>query len=388
MKILLVAANLKMGGSIVSLINLIQELKKTDTDITLLTLKKDGEFLKSLEDINIIEADKSMQPFGVSQGDSKQFGKIFYLRRTLTALFVKLFGNKRILKHCLKKQKPLLDKYDVAIAYTPSVYKTMGCGCPEFVLSKVTAEKKLVFIHNDFSKVNLNNKYSLNILSQFNKIVLVSKSCANNMKQLVPHLSSKIDFIYNICDSNTIKSKSTEYKVEYDKSRVNFITVARLHEEKGFFRALPIIKKLVDDGIKNFCWHIVGDGIAKPDMETFIKENQLENHIKLYGTQINPYPYIKAADLFFLPSYHESFGIVLIESFILGTTTLSTETISTKEVIGDFGFVCENNDDALYISLKNLITNPKLIKEKQKPLKDYKYDNDLIIKKFFEMVSK
>ncbi|MBQ7918154.1 MAG: glycosyltransferase [Clostridia bacterium] len=388
MKILLVAANLKMGGSIVSLINLIHELKKYNTEITLLTLKKDGEFLKTLDGINIIEADKSMHVFGVSQGDSKQFGKIFHLKRTLTAIIVKTFGNKWILKQCLKKQKHITDKYDVAIAYTPSVFKTMGCGCPEFVLSKVNAEKKLVFIHNDFSKVNLNNKYSLNILSQFDKIVLVSKNCADGMKKLVPELASKIDYMYCLCDSNSVIQKSKLFDAKYDKSKINIVTVARLHEEKGIKRVLPILKSFVENGINNFCWHIIGDGLERDNIKQYIDSNSLQNVVKLYGTQVNPYPYIKDADLFLLPSYHESFGIVLIESFILGVTVLSTKTISSKEVVQNYGFVCDNNDESISINLKQLLENPSLIKEKQKLLRNYKYDNTLIIKKFFEITSK
>ena len=84
-------------------------------------------------------------------------------------------GNKLLINTKIKKQKEIDGEYDIAISYFTSVYKSTNTFCPEIVLYKVKAKQKFVFIHNDFDRVNLNNNYSLNVLSKFDKIILVSK---------------------------------------------------------------------------------------------------------------------------------------------------------------------------------------------------------------------
>ena len=111
----------------------------------------------------------------------------------------------------------------------------------------------------------------------------------------------------------------------------------------------------------------------------------MKKYIKFWGVKKNPYPYIKAADLLLLGSYHESWGLVLIESMLVGVPVLTTKTASSTETVGTdekYGIVCENNEDSMVEALKNIFENKKKLEEMRKNLKKYEFDNNLIIEKF------
>ena len=99
----------------------------------------------------------------------------------------------------------------------------------------------------------------------------------------------------------------------------------------------------------------------------------MTSYVKLLGNKTNPYPYMKKANLFVLPSYHESYGLVLVESMIVGVPVLSTATCAAEEIVGDLGFVCENSEEGIYSTLKSLLQNTNEIELKKQKLRNYDY---------------
>ena len=97
----------------------------------------------------------------------------------------------------------------------------------------------------------------------------------------------------------------------------------------------------------------------KTKIENKIKVLQLEDCVKLYGNKTNPYPYIKSADLFYLGSIHEAAPVVFSESRILGTPIITTKTSSAEELVGDNGIICENNEEDIYLSFKQIFENAR-----------------------------
>ena len=98
-----------------------------------------------------------------------------------------------------------------------------------------------------------------------------------------------------------------------------------------------------------------------------IKDKGLSNDINLVGKKSNPFVYIKNADFFLLPSFHEAAPMVYGEAISLGVPVVTTNTISAKELIGerDYGIVCENSEEGIYFTLKKIFDgNIKLKKMK------------------------
>lgn len=278
-------------------------------------------------------------------------------------------------------QKKIKKQYDVAISYQALDYNSCAV-----VLKKVKAKKKIAFFHCDFSKFKLSKSHLRNVL-KYDKIICVSKSCAEMCAKCYPQLKDKVDYLYNPIDCDEILIKSQEnLRLKKIEDKVNIITVARLSEEKGILRALGVCKKLIESGSDNFCWHILGDGIERIAIEKYIEENKMQSHVILYGNQKNPYPFIKQADLFLLCSYHEAAPVVFAESMMLSTPILTTNVISSTELVGNKGFICGNNESDMYNALEDLLRNPIKIQEKREKLKDYKYNNKKIKEKFDQII--
>ena len=381
MKIAVVQKDFYIGGISSSCINFLNSVsKEQDIDLTLFTFDKINEDILS-SNVNIVYANKSLTPFAVSYADSKKRGIFFRLKWLFLRLWSKVFTNRLPLKFALKRQKEIKEQFDVAISFAPSTSnKTFSVGSSEFVLQKVNAKKKFILFHSDFQSSGLNTEFVVDGLSKFDKILCVSKSCAEKMKQALPQLQEKIDYLYNFSDSQTIIEKAKEYTVDYSKDVFNIVSVSRISEEKGHLRTLNVLKNLHNINT-NFVWHIVGDGKIKEDLETFVKTNDMDGYVKFYGNKSNPYPYIKNADLFFLGSYHEAAPMVYAEAMTLGVPVLTTKTCSAEELVGNLGFVCENSKSGILEELKHILENRNLVVEKQKQLENYNYPNKQIVDK-------
>ncbi len=181
---------------------------------------------------------------------------------------------------------------------------------------------------------------------RFDQVITVSNGCKNHFIKALPELESKVLVVKNFHNYKEIKSKAEISPYQYQKDHYNILTIARLSEEKGIIRTIEIIAKLVKHSPK-ICWHIVGEGSQRTEIENLIRSYSLDNNIILFGNQDNPYRFMKNADLFLLPSYHEAAPMVLEEAKYLGIPILTTDTISAKEMLEDYdsGFICENTNE-------------------------------------------
>lgn len=388
-KILFVLNCMGAGGIAKSLSNLLfyMEKHKDDYEIDLFLFKQQGCYIKDIPDyVNVLDEKKSMQVFGVSQKESKQYGKVFYVKRFFTACWSKLFSNVLPLKNAIKKSK-LEKKYDLAVAFAHTQNShDMACGSPEFVLYGVDAKVKCMVCHGDVIIEKLLCKQNVKNYRKFDKVYSVSKSCSEQVKGICPKLNEVSDFLYNTQLNEEIVKKSKELDCGFDNTTFNLVTAARLENQKAHLRALPVFLKLHNEGY-SFCWHILGNGILESDMKKFIKENKMEKYVIMHGAKSNPFPYIKQADVFALLSYYEAAPMVYNEAKQLGTPIFTTEIVSSKEMVPpEHGFICENSEEGIYKGLKEILSNPKLVEEKRKNLKSFTYDNDAIVEKLLRLI--
>ena len=391
-KILFCARDLSTGGVQKSLINLLKALKpqmiNKEIEVDLFLLKKIGELINEVPDcVKIIEANKCFWEFGVTNKQAGKLKKSFKVLRRIKAALSRVFTNKIFLKHALVKQQHL-GQYDAVISFAVSISnRSLYAGWAEVALEKTDSPNKIVYIHNDFIRSSLNNSYTLNLIKRFDKIVFVSKSCKESFVDNIPDLYEKCFVLNNIIDSNEIllKAKETCSEINLNQNVINFVSVSRLSPEKGFLRSLAVMKKLKEDGFK-FVWHILGDGPMKLKINREIARLGLGEYVKLYGNQNNPYKFIKLMDFLFLGSFHESFGLVLIEAMILQVPVISTKTISSQEIIQNNGFVCENDEQGIYLMLKEILTNTNKIRDAKENLKNYSYDNESILSDFQKII--
>ena len=237
-KIVVVQKDFYIGGIPSSCINFLNILSESMIfKVTLITFTKIDKIKLGISDkIDIIYTNKSLEVFALTYNQCKSKNFPFRLKWIMVRLWSKYISNNLPLKIALKKQKPLEEEFDIAISFAPSSSsKTFSVGSSELVLNKIRAKTKCVLYHNDFTMSGLNTGFVVDGLSRFDKILCVSKSCAEIMRNALPQLKDKIDHLYNFANVSQIKDKSQEFKVVYPKS-FNIVSVSRLSEEKGHIR--------------------------------------------------------------------------------------------------------------------------------------------------------
>ena len=385
MKILVVCDDVKSGGIEKSFVNFSNifgsNYKNLEFDYFL--FNKDGSFVQDLpKSVNLIVCKNGKF---MKSGREKNLKLSFFekLKYFIFRAFRKIKLKKFAYRFLFGKLKT---KYDLVISFRAL----------EFVMafSKYCVDaKKRVVLHHGFAQsifLDTGNKEDdrklvENCFKYNDEVWAVSKSCKNSLEQEFNDLG-KFDFLYNTFNEQDVIAKKDEIQVSYDETKLNIVSVSRLSKEKGLLRALQAFVKLKKEDF-NFCWHICGDGPLRNDMEKLIKENGMEKNVILYGNQKNPYPYIKSADLFFLPSFYEAAPMVYAEAMTLKVPVLTTQLISSKELVGDLGFECYNSKEGIYQTLKEILENPKQIQAKKALLQNYHYDNDKIKEKLYEMVN-
>lgn len=360
-KILFGITSLTIGGAERVLVDLANELCN-DYDITIFTIYPNGEFEKSLS--NKIKL-KSLY--------SKRYNELSKIQKVFVPLKVWINKN-QIYKKYIK------ENFDVEIAFLEGPITRL-------ISVKNRDTKKVAWIHNDISRVFGNNLKSKikryideKIYNKFDELVFVSKDNKKSFEKIYKNNAVKKEIIYNYINSENILKKSNDEIPEiFAEDELNFVTVARLVEQKGIDRLIRVHSKLIKENLKHKIW-VIGDGPEYKKLESLVDSNNVKDTFKLLGKRENPYPYIKKADYFCLLSYFEGYGMVLEEAKILGKDILITNTAAREAVEGyEYATIIENNENDIYKILKEKILKGKDAINKSEKTKDY--NNEDIIQK-------
>lgn len=275
-----------------------------------------------------------------------------------------------ILASPLKFNKMIKNKYDCVIACNHNA--------PSYFASYMNNTPKVVWIRGDMSELNYNKlspttveysgvkqEYNMqkNVFKTFDNIVVISDVVKKSLKDNFG-ITKNIIEIPNSVDTNKIKKLSCE-KIILPKGHL-FTTLGRLDNNKNqilLLKAAKIAKKYRDD----FKIYLLGDGEDRKKLEEYIKQNDLEENVKILGFKDNPYPYIKNSIATVLTSLSEGFSLALAESVILDTPIISTKVGIAKELIEKYncGTIIDNDEKELAnVLLKYMEENDKC-KEKK-----------------------
>lgn len=190
----------------------------------------------------------------------------------------------------------------------------------------------------------------------FDKMVFVSQEVLDTF---APIFGRREDMVlcYNPMNYTAIERAAAEpIDEEITGNDPVLCTVGRFSPEKGYLRLLACHKALLDEGIRQRLW-FVGDGDERESMEAFIRENHLEDSVKLWGYQTNPYRFVSRADIFVCSSFNEGFSVAATEAVLLGKPVVTTNVCGAKELLGnsEYGIVTENSEEALLDGLRRML---------------------------------
>ena len=411
-KLLFVCNNLIYGGIPRSLISLLKEIKD-DYDIDLLLFWQGGEYIESVpEGVNLIPAKGLLPLLGMPQAKVNRESAAQGIFRAGLVGWSRLFSNRGPRKMTFATA-PKLEGYDVAISYAQdNSGRNYAIGCNDFVLDRVEAARKVAFVHCDFLRYGGNDRLTRAQYRRFDRIACVSRSARKALLNALPELRDKTFVVENCTDFEEIRRLAEEpvedadsaeeavedaelaeepvedaelaeeavedvdsaeeavavFSTEYGDSaadlHINMVSVSRLTKEKGYVRAIEVLKDLMKE-YSGLTWTVVGDGPCMKEIVYAARDAGILERIHLVGAQANPYPYMARADFLFLPSLHEAAPMVVGEAKALGLPLLATDTCTMvrKAAEDGCGLVCENSAEGIREGLEKICGDPAILDE-------------------------
>lgn len=176
------------------------------------------------------------------------------------------------------------------------------------------------------------------------------------------------EVIINAIPVDEIRKKADEPVTGLPAGPV-FVSIGRLHSRKGYHKLILAHARLIADGFHHSVI-VVGDGEEFQNLKQQIADKKVEDTFILAGNKMNPYPYVKNADYFILPSESEAWPLVIAEALILQKPVIATRTGDIPAMVdhGKTGYLINYETDEMYASMKKFLTEPELISEMKKNL--------------------
>lgn len=208
--------------------------------------------------------------------------------------------------------------------------------------------KKIKFVGREASVVSVMKKYSntnsnvVTLLMRFIYPKLSAVVCqSDDMKKDLINVfglnSKKLFLIHNpITNTRIISNRSI------NKNNVQFVTVGRLSEEKGYLRILSGLSKIQN---YNFHYTIIGSGPYEEQIKKKATQLRLDDKVTFISFSSNVFEEYSKSDYFLQGSYVEGFPNGLLESCTVGTPVIAFNVPGgTKEIVidGVNGFLVES----------------------------------------------
>ncbi len=160
-------------------------------------------------------------------------------------------------------------------------------------------------------------------------------------------------------DCNFLAKETAQQKLIGRQSPFVIGTIAEWTRNKGLTFLFEAILKIKE---RKFDVVLIGSG-ENPDkdkMYAFVEKHNLKN-VYLHEWIPNAASYLKAFDIFVLPSIKEGLPYTLLEAGLAELPVIATKVGGIPEIIGhDEGFLVEPaNSDALAEKIEELINNPE-----------------------------
>lgn len=329
-KMLFVCYGLGIGGIETCLVNLLNALPESRFQIDVLLMNPEYESKERIRtSVRYLDAFRYVMNTTDTMKQIKEHGGILkcpgkFLSYCYFRMAVKLQLN------AWKTFKKLPDHYDIAVAYSQNDYS------PYYVIDKVEADRKVMWYHNGaYEKTGKKYERDKQYYEKFDFIVAVSSDCKRVLQTKFEFPEGKLVVLRNICDVSAVREKADMFIPEsFDDNNLHLVTVGRMTKEKGPDIAVEVCKKLCDRGMP-VKWHWVGDGNQREAIEQKVQEYGLQKRFIFEGNQVNPYPYIKSADVYVQPSNYEAYSTTVTEAKVLRKLIVVTDVGGMRDQLID-----------------------------------------------------
>ncbi len=267
----------------------------------------------------------------------------------------------------------LEEEFDLAVGYIQGA-------ATYYVMDHVRAKKKILFLHNEYEASGYCPITDGPYYEKANRIYCVSNYIENRLKDVFPSCENKIETMYNFADAQWVKKKAEEGEapeIKKEPDEICLLTAARLEPVKAFDVGIKAMALLKQRNVKAK-WFVLGDGSLHNQLEKEIHEQKLEDCFFLLGQRENPYPYMKACDIYVQETHFEGFSTSITEAVILGKTVVASDCGGNREQLTyyDTGVLTELTPEAIADGIEkawnNMGTNVDVMGMQRKALERLK----------------
>lgn len=382
--LLIVSHALELGGAERSLIGLLDALDPDIWDIDLFLLRHEGALMVAIPDhVNLLPSVPAYTVLARPMTDTLREGHILL---TAARLAGKIAAGQYVQRHGYTESGveleyshkftcPLMPKiqpgkeYDLAISFLTPHY---------FVARKVSAKKKIAWIHTDYSRVQVNVASETAMWGVYNHIASISDAVTEGFLKVFPNLKEKIVLIENILPEKLIRQQAEAFSAEKEMpaTGIRLLSVGRYCTAKNFDNLPDMCARLLQYGLDVY-WYLIGFGPDESLIRQKIAEAGMEDRVILLGKKENPYPYIMACDLYVQPSRYEGKAVTVREAQMLCKpvviTRYATSTSQLEEGID--GLIVPMDNEGCAAGIAALLCDPEKMRMFSETCRNGDYSN-------------
>lgn len=390
---------LEIGGAETALIGLLNALDPKRVDVDLFLHDHRGEMMQFIPEwVNVLPAIKEYTMLERPIKELIKRGHWLIATARLWAKYVSkkaykkshsCLPNASVFHYMAKYTTPLLPRinpnvtYDLAISFlTPH----------QITLQKINARKRIAWIHTDYTKIWVDANDELPVWSKYDYIASISPDVTKTFLQTFPSLSNtnKIVEIENILSPAFVRRRADIEDVEGELNKyggVKLLSIGRFSEAKNYDNVPDICRRMVKEGV-DVKWFIIGFGGDEQLIRRKIEEAGMQEHVIILGKRSNPYPYIKACDIYVQPSRYEGKSVTVREAQMLCKPVVVTNypTASSQIKNGIDGVIVPMDNEGCARGLAEVIMDKAQQERLVDYLKTHDYGNESEVDKIYRII--
>lgn len=374
-----------LGGIERSLLGLLDSIDYNEYNVDLFLYAHHGPLMYLInENVNVLPEEKELaflrESFGTKLKNRAYYSAYMRCKEAVISKFTHINHDEMWAEIMRKKVKPIKKHYDLALGFFRPF---------DLIDEKVYADIKVGWIHTDYSSAGEDLELLKKDYAKMDYIVSVSDQTARTFIELFPELESKVIISENILSERFIKSEADKIDVsnEMDDSCVKLLSIGRFCEQKNFDNVSEIASIIKSKGV-DFRWYIIGYGADENLIKSKITQYNMEDTVIILGKKENPYPYIKACDIYVQPSRYEGKCVAVREAQILNKPVIITNYASSKSQLQDGfdGVIVPMDNQGCADGIVKVIDDKDLQNQLIENTKKTDYTNSKELSKLYELI--
>lgn len=283
-------------------------------------------------------------------------------------------------KYTLNSMPPISGRtYDLAISFLTPHY---------FARERVNAKKYAAWIHTDYTALSFDRSAELAMWSGYDAICGVSEQASRSFQTVFPELSDKVQTTENILPKELIVKQTVQPQTDIPSDgAIKILSVGRFCDAKNFDNVPDICRRLLEDGL-NVKWYLIGYGGEEPLIRQKITEAGMQDRVIILGKKDNPYPYMRACDLYVQPSRYEGKAVTVREAQLLGKPVVITDYATSGSQLEDGadGMIVPMDNAGCAAGIAALLSDPARMQQLSENCAKRDYTNSAEVEKIYALM--